>query len=250
MRKHREVTTLRPSRYARLARRALCLCAVATPLGACGVDRTIVSTLPPEDYRARHPIVLTQSPVVTEIFASGPHLDVSARDRVTSLVREARSANPNVAQFEVLFPQGSANDAHQRAALPAIRQALSSAGAHGYVSVGGYPALDPTQAAPIRISYTTLRAKVATQCGQWPTDLASGGSVTSWDNRPYYNMGCANQSFVAAQVANPSDLVEPRAIANGDVEMRIRAIGKVRQGADPGTIWTTKNTSIGNVGGN
>ena len=99
------------------------------------------------------------------------------------------------------------------------------------------------------MSFSALRARVASNCGEWPDDLMSGSSLQTWNNKPYWNMGCAYQTMFAAQVSNSSDLVEPRATANGDVEMRTRAIGKIRAGSDPSTTWTTKNTSIGSVGG-
>ena len=228
-------------------RRYAALLALLAPLGACGVDRALVSSAPPEDYRVRHPIILAEAPVSVEIFAAGGKLDRPARDRVEALARESRGQSTGA--IEVLFPQGAANDAHQRAALPGIRNALATGGAKGYISVGAYPATDPSVAAPIRVSYRALRARVASTCGEWPADLASGSSAETWTNKPYHNMGCAYQNMIAAQISDPRDLVEPRAVGDGDVEMRIRAIGKVRQGADPGTQWQVKNSSIGSVGG-
>ena len=36
-------------------------------------------------------------------------------------------------------------------------------------------------------------------------------SIPSYnENRPYWNLGCANQRNLAAMVANPADLVQPR----------------------------------------
>ena len=54
--------------------------------------------------------------------------------------------------------------------------------------------------------------------------------------------------MIATQVADPRDLVQSRASDPGDVAMRLRAIGDVRNGTDPGTGWATKNTAIGQVG--
>ena len=94
-----------------------------------------------------------------------------------------------------------------------------------------------------------LKATVQRHCGAWPTDLASGGSIDGWKNDSYPNFGCATQSTLAAQVADPRDLVQSRAAGPGDVQMRLRAIGDVRNGTDPGTDWTIKTTPIGQVGG-
>ena len=224
---------------------AACL---AAALAGCAADRAVVSSIPPADARDRHPIILTQAPTTVEIFPSGSSLDQHAAARIEGLVHDARQNSTNVQGYEALFPVGGINTRDPRAALPAIRRALSSAGAKGNLSVGSYPVANPNEAGPVRISYISLKAKVATQCGQWPSDLASGGNLEGFENRQYYNFGCANQSFLAAQISNASDLAEPRASNNGDVEMRIRAIGKVRQGTDPGTTWIVKNTAINGVG--
>ena len=101
----------------------------------------------------------------------------------------------------------------------------------------------------MRLSFDGIKAKVAHPCGEWPSDLASGSSTRGWDNKTYWNFGCANQNMIATQVADPRDVAEPRGESPADVAMRMRAIGNVRKGADPGTNWTTKNSSIGAVGG-
>jgi type IV pilus biogenesis protein CpaD/CtpE len=54
---------------------------------------------------------------------------------------------------------------------------------------------------------------------------------------------------LAAQVADPRDFEQARALDSPDVEMRMRAIGNVRQGQDPGTAWKIQITPIGQVGG-
>jgi type IV pilus biogenesis protein CpaD/CtpE len=53
---------------------------------------------------------------------------------------------------------------------------------------------------------------------------------------------------LAAQVADPRDLAHARAIDPPDVAMRMRAIGDVRNGEDPGTNWKIQITPIGQVG--
>ena len=87
------------------------------------------------------------------------------------------------------------------------------------------------------LSFIGVKAIVPTACGQWPEDLASGSSVEGWKNEPYSNFGCATQSVIAAQVDDPRDFVQPRALGPSDVAMRTRAIEAVRNGQDPGTQW-------------
>ena len=87
------------------------------------------------------------------------------------------------------------------------------------------------------LSFVGVKAIVPTACGQWPEDLASGSSLEGWKNEPYSNFGCATQSMIAAQVDDPRDFVQPRALGPSDVAMRTRAIEDVRKGQDPGTQW-------------
>jgi pilus assembly protein CpaD len=221
------------------------LLGLIAPLAACGPDRPLPIASVPTDYTARHPIILDTAPVGISIFASNGGIDSVTRAHLEAFAQASRQGASGI---EILFPHGSINEAQQRHALPAIRGALAAAGAKGYLSVGVYPVIDASQAAPIRLSYRTLHARVANKCGEWPADLASGSTLDTWKNEPYWNMGCSYQQMYASQVSDPRDFLEPRATANGDVEMRIRAIGKVRAGSDPGTTWTTKNSSIGSVG--
>ena len=117
------------------------------------------------------------------------------------------------------------------------------------VGVGSYAPLDSDRAAPIRVAFTGLKAEVKTPCGLWPDDLASGSSVEGWKNEPYSNYGCATQATLAAQVDDPRDFVQSRALAPSDVAMRTRAIENVRNGNDPGTNWKTGLTPIGTISG-
>ena len=52
--------------------------------------------------------------------------------------------------------------------------------------------------------------------------------------------------MIAAQVDDPRDFVEPRALEPSDVAMRTRAIEAVRNGQDPGTQW--KDTVLTPIG--
>jgi pilus assembly protein CpaD len=101
----------------------------------------------------------------------------------------------------------------------------------------------------LRLSFEALKAKVANRCGEWPRDLASGTSLAGWQNESYWNFGCAEQSTFAAQIADPRDLLGPRGKTPSDIEMRMRAIDRLRSGQDLSTSWQVKGTSIGSVGG-
>jgi pilus assembly protein CpaD len=128
-----------------------------------------------------------------------------------------------------------------------VRRALLAAGVKGRIAVGDYLPPNDGAAPPVRVSFTGLKAIVPTRCGQWPEDLASGSSVEGWKNEPYSNFGCATQSTIAAQVDDPRDLVQPRAVGPSDVAMRTRAIEAVRNGQDPSTDW--KKAILTPIGG-
>lgn len=227
-------------------RALLVVATLAAPaLAGCAPDRVTKEPPMPSDYRARHPIVLTQAPVTTDILATGSGLDARGREQVRAFAKEYHLAGGG--NIALQAPAGNHNT---HAAIDGIRRELTAAGVRAGISVSSYQPADPRLASPIRLSYLGAKAMVRSRCGEWPRDLASGSSVEGWENQPYWNHGCAYQQAFAAQVADPRDLAGPRAESPSDVAMRIRAIGKVRDGEDPGTEWKIENTSIGKVGGN
>jgi pilus assembly protein CpaD len=240
-----------PSRSRPTARATALLALFVLPLGACAgkLDRVVnASQTIPDDYRQRHPIVLTNSAQTLDIFPGGAGgLDARQAKNIQAFVRDYKSAGQGTMQ--VLLPRGAGQGSGAaQATLAAVRKALLQNGMSGYINAGSYEVTDPSLAAPLRLSFTRLKAKLATNCGDWPADLASGSSNQGWDNRPYYNLGCATQQNLAQQVSDPRDLVEPRAEDPSDVQMRTRAIGFIRKGEDPSTIWLNGNSHIGNLG--
>jgi type IV pilus biogenesis protein CpaD/CtpE len=77
-------------------------------------------------------------------------------------------------------------------------------------------------------------AYVASQCGQWPEDLGVAPGNSSALNRPNWNHGCATQHNLAAIVANPNDLLHPRAEGQSDAARRQTVIARYRRGDSPG----------------
>jgi pilus assembly protein CpaD len=220
-------------------------------LALCGcnsVDRMQTSSIPMDDYRVRHPIVLAETARTVDIFPVGGagHLDKRSAGQVEEFGHLYQQVGEG--PILILYPTGSGLQG--RIPIEAIRRALAAAGADTNVRVGSYPAANPQLASPVRLSFTGIKAKVANPCGEWPSDLASGSTVQGWDNKPYWNFGCSNQAVLAAQVADPRDLVGPQAETPMDTVMRARAIENIRKGTDSSTSWQTKNTAISSVGGN
>jgi pilus assembly protein CpaD len=63
------------------------------------------------------------------------------------------------------------------------------------------------------------------RCGDWSENLADTGQ-----NTPQPNFGCAVQQNVAAMVADPRDLIEPRGLGDSDAARRTTVVGKYEQG--------------------
>jgi pilus assembly protein CpaD len=215
-------------------------------LAACHDDDISTGAVTVDDYHNRHPILLTDGPTTLDVFPVGVgSLDAASAADVRGFAQ--RYAQYGVGRIVILAPAGGGPKI--RAGITAVRETLASAGLRGRIGLGTYPVADPLLASPIKLSFIGLKAEIPTRCGQWPDDLASGGSLKGWSNQTYWNFGCATQSTLAAQVADPRDFVRAGSSGPGDVEMRLRAIGDVRQGNDPGTNWKIQNTAIGQVGG-
>ena len=223
---------------------AALLLAATTSLAGCGVNYASNDSVPPSDYHARFPIVVAEAPTTLDVYPTGGALDQQSIDNIRAFAQRYREFGDG--RIAILAPAGErGRDAR---AIDQIRRALAGAGLRGYVSVGSYPDAEANRASPVRLVFQGLKATVQARCGEWPADLASGGTIDGWKNDSYANFGCATQSMLAAQVADPRDLVQSRASGPGDVTMRLRAIGDVRDGKDPGTDWKTKITAIGQVG--
>ena len=228
--------------------RWLAALALLAPLAGCtGADRIVANPMVSQDIRARHPIQLAQGQANLDLLvkSSSGRIDPRSLAQVRQFGQDYKASGTG--DIAIAVPEGP-GAGQARASLPALRRALAASGARAYVAVYAYPIRDPALASPIRLSYAAIVARTPSRCGQWPNDLASGSSLQGWENRPYWNFGCASQQNLAAQVADPRDFLGPAAETPADSHMRGRAIDAVRAGKDPGTSWVTKNSNIGAVG--
>jgi pilus assembly protein CpaD len=214
-------------------------------MGCSSSDRMPTSSIPASDYRVRHPIVLAQDTTTVDLFPAmtDGKIDYHTAKQVLTFAQDYNTFGHG--PILMLVPARG-----RPGTAASIKAALLAAGAKAHIDIDSYPVGNDLLASPVRISFTGLKAKVGDQCGQWPRDLGAGTGVSEWDNSSYYNFGCATQSMIAAQTADPRDLVTPRGEDPADTETENRAIEKVRAGADPTTNWTTHNSNIGQVGGN
>ncbi len=228
----------------RLAPLAAILLAVS--LAGCGVNRVVADNDRGADARLRHPIALVEQPYALDLFPTGAQLDERTRQQVIAFAHRYRQVGRG--SIAMLVPRAAQRELADGRVLDQIRRELAASGATAPVTVSHYPIQNPALASPVRLSFDGLKAAVTHRCGDWPSDLASASTTAGWDNKNYWNFGCASQAMLAAQVADPRDIATPQGETPPDGGMRLRAIGAVRRGADPATTWTTRNSNIGSVG--
>ena len=174
-------------------------------------DRTVTGSTYSPDYRQRHPMVLAEG-------ARQPRRVRQCRERPRSAsARGRRRFRDRVSALRPRAAHGADAGRVRRRAWSAPDARSRPRGARdrrnsrcGYLAVSTYPVADPRAASAIRLSFQRLKAKVAGKCGLWPHDLGVSNMSGDFNNGPYWNQGCALQSNVAAQVADPVDLVRGR----------------------------------------
>jgi pilus assembly protein CpaD len=201
--------------------------AAAASLFVAACDRDIVTSSVPEDYRQRHPILLTRGNETLDIFTGriAGALDHRQAEDVRGFARlyMQQGEGPLVAYL----PAGG-NPREVNAALAAIRSALGGGGAAGRLHIAQYHP-EPGQAAPIRLAFARLVAKTPEACSYEDHEI----NPTDWRvnnrNAPPRNFGCSYQQNLAAQIADPRDLARPRQEGPIDVERRTSGIERIRE---------------------
>lgn len=226
----------RPSR-SRLGA-GLVLVSAGLALAGCSTLRPTQKAFAPDDYTQRHPIKLTESVQHLDVFDTGRFLDRRQQQDVVSFGQDylKQGRGPLLAAI----PAGPAG--HHL--LGAVRSTLASAGIRAPIQVVPYQGNPALGAAPLRLSFAKLSAQVASRCGLWPSDLAGSKEAETWHNRPYHNLGCSYQTLMAAQVADPLDLVRPRMEGPTDTVKRTKDIEALRKDQDPSTKWAKDDAKV------
>lgn len=225
--------------------------AAATLLGACAGKRDLAESGVPVDVRERHPIVLRDAPRSLDVFVgrAGGGLDDRQAEDVAEFAREYRRSGKGGLVAQV--PTGTRREMAAHDTLNGIRSALARGGVSAAaLSVRTYPVADANLASPIRLTFASLQARLPHDCGQWPGDLGVSSWTSDMSNEPYWNFGCSSQATLAAQVADPIDLVRARGEGRPDIAKRMGAIAKIREGKDPSTQYRQETPQINSaVGG-
>jgi pilus assembly protein CpaD len=222
--------------------RAIALASVA--VGAAGCNTLTYSPMTaemPSDYRLRHPIVVEEKNTKLTVFV-GAHrgsLTPTQRAEVGSFAQSWRKDATGGVVIEV--PTGTPNQraahdvAHEVKAILAASEIPASA-----IAVRPYHPGNPDKFAPIKVNYPRVAAD-AGPCGLWPHDIGPSEYVDYAQNRPYWNLGCANQRNLAAMVDNPADLVQPRGETPAYTGRRTTALDKYRKGEGTATVYPVTN---------
>jgi pilus assembly protein CpaD len=208
-------------------------------LGACRHNTDVATTASvPDDYRLRHPIAVQEADHSIVVFVGRGRGGLSAAQRADVMGLAQNWLREGTGAISVDIPIDTPNARAAQDSLREIQATFTTAGVPPRaVNVRQYRPEDPRHMAAIRLNYPKISA-VAGPCGLWPEDL--GPSIHNkgyFDNKPYYNFGCANQRNLAAMVDNPSDLVQPRPETAAYTPRRSIAFDKYRKGTSTATNY-------------
>lgn len=220
----------------RRARPLAPLVLLAAALGACTHTKEEVTSSVPADYRQRHPIVVQEADRTIEVFVGTGRGGLTAPQRTDVTAFAQTWLHEGTGPIAVDLPVSTPNAGPAAQSLNDIKAIFASVGvpAHG-VNIRRYTPVDPRQFSTIKLNYPKITAD-AGPCGLWPEDLGpSFRSPIYQNNRQYSNFGCAYQRNMAAMVANPADLVQPRPESPTYTTRRATVLGKYSRGEPTAT---------------
>jgi pilus assembly protein CpaD len=229
-------TFLDPDRVGRACRIAGAVIGLALTLGAC--VHTDQEASIPTDYRLRHPIAVAEASQSTVIFVGRGRGGLTAEQRADVMGLAQSWMHEGTGAIGLDVPVDTPNARAAADSYREIRALLAAAGVPPRALVlRRYHPQDPHHMAAIHLSYPRMKAE-AGPCGLWPDDI--GPSIKDpgyFENRQYYNFGCAYQRNMAAMVENPSDLVQPRPETPPYTMRRSEAFEKYRKGTTTTTTY-------------
>jgi pilus assembly protein CpaD len=217
---------------------AIALVGLGLSLGACVHDEQLVTASVPDDYRLRHPIAIEEANHSIVVFVGRGRGGLSAEQRADVISFAQNWQHDATGAINADVPVDTPNARAAADSFREIQSLLAASGVppHGLVARRYHPE-DPHHMAAIRLSYPKLKAE-AGPCGLWPEDLGPSIKNTSYyENKEYYNFGCANQRNMAAMVDNPSDLVQPRPETPPYTVRRSEGFEKYRKGLTTTTVY-------------
>lgn len=205
--------------------------ALAGLVGGCSSfqrDHVIVGSVP-DDYRTRHPIVVSQNEISEDIIVPTDARALSPRDRSIAEDFASRFRRSGTKSMAIMIPSGSHNEAAAKQIAYELAKTIEKRGVpQSRIGIQHYAAAGFGEAATVRMVYSDITATVPSKCGTWNEDL-----LDNVENRNYGNFGCATQTNLAAMVANPADLLGPRGESEIDATRRTIVIENWREDGTP-----------------
>ena len=179
----------------------------------------------------RHPIKVSQDEATLDlaVYRGSRGLDRTQKGQLYGFLQEYSTRG--TARLVVKAPTGGPNETAAMRAYEDVRAVMRQAGIPpSSVALEPYFAGgDPY--APLRVSFLQYVAE-GPDCPDWSENLARDPQNMPWPNR-----GCATQRNLAAVVANPEDLLYPRAQTPRPSERRDVVWGKYVNGKTTGSEW-------------
>jgi pilus assembly protein CpaD len=193
----------------------------AATLSGCAMfgqrDHVVVGSVP-DDYRTRHPIVIaeSQSQLMVPVGNAARQLNYTEKQVIGGFLDRYREQGNGAIQ--IMVPSGAPNSGAAGAVANEVASFAASDGFGDRITMNHYQAPHGQPTPPVILAYSQIKAS-AGPCGKWPADVNPEP-----ENKQYHNFGCAYQNNLAAQVANPMDLLGPRRAGTIDASDRGQVI--------------------------
>ena len=216
--------------------RGVLLAGLAASVAGCNTTTATDSTGGiPTDYRSRHPIALKEGKKSVALFVGSGRGGLSPMQSAEVLAFAQNWKRDATGGITIDRPVGGSNE---RAATDTLKETLSILMQAGVPQngIGVRPYSAGQRLGTLRLSYPLTVAE-AGPCGLWPDDLGPSNDTKHFENKQYYNFGCAQQRNLASMVANPAVLAQPRAESPAYNGKRTFGIDKWRKGESPATTY-------------
>ena len=186
------------------------LCALT--LAACGMRERGAAVPIQGPVETRHPIHVAEGVVYMEMdtYPGAERENLFRKRTIAAFLSDYRGQGGDV--LTVRVPVRAENKAAVHRILKEVRAEIARQGL-APVEYKTYEAgIDMLEGAPVVLTYRGVKASLSRPCGGW-VELGSDSADRSFyklQRRMAADFGCASQSNLAAIVANPMDLEQPR----------------------------------------
>lgn len=231
----------------RLALRTALAVGFAALVCGCNTDKQITGAPDvPSDYRLRHPISITEKDHTLQLFVGANRGSLTPAQRAEVLAFGQTWKGRATGGVIIDLPVGSSNEHSSADSLREIESILAATGVPPRgIAVRNYR-VSGRVLATVRISYPLIAAQ-AGPCGIWPEDIGPSLNRDYFENQPNWNFGCSTQRNLAAMVADPADLVQPREETPIYAQRRTAVMDKYRLGQPTATSSGNFTPSVGKI---